>query len=401
MSPSPFRKTLHLVLVLCFLAGLMVTPALAGPSQDAGKKIDEIQGAINAKERELNRLKSENDRALKALKNVTHKEKMTLAELNRLDQQIETTSTHLTEVTNDLEAAVVRLAATVKELERTQRKLAIRTDLLNRRVRAIYEHGSVTYLDVLLTAQSFSDFLTRYENLERVVEGDVQLFKDVTAWRDEVTQAKARQEEETARVEAARAQVAEKKAELEGQYQRKDEYRQQLKQDKASIRRALDELERDSQRVTADLQRLSKQLEEQLSVDGVLVLAHPAPGVPVTSNYGMRMHPILGERRMHTGTDYGLQYGRSIKASAAGVVVSAGWLGGYGKAVILFHGKGISTLYAHMSELHVSSGQKVQKGQVIGLVGSTGNSTGPHLHFEVRQNGVPQNPADFIGKPIR
>ena len=120
------------------------------------------------------------------------------------------------------------------------------------------------------------------------------------------------------------------------------------------------------------------------------------PGAPVTSPYGYRIHPIYGTSRLHTGIDYGASEGTPIRASADGVVVSASWFGGYGNATIIDHGGGLATLYGHQSSMGVSAGQKVTAGQTIGRVGCTGDCTGPHVHFEVRVNGDPVNPANYL-----
>ncbi|MDQ4090788.1 MAG: M23 family metallopeptidase, partial [Actinomycetota bacterium] len=125
-------------------------------------------------------------------------------------------------------------------------------------------------------------------------------------------------------------------------------------------------------------------------------LLTPVPGAPVTSPYGYRVHPIYGTSRLHTGIDYGADTGTAIRASADGVVVSAGWFGGYGNATIIDHGGGIATLNGHQSSMSVSEGQKVTQGQTIGRVGCTGDCTGPHVHFEVRVNGDPVNPANYF-----
>ena len=126
-------------------------------------------------------------------------------------------------------------------------------------------------------------------------------------------------------------------------------------------------------------------------------LANPLPGAPVTSPFGYRVHPIYGDSRLHTGVDMGASEGTPIRAAGAGVVVSAGWnSGGYGNLTIIDHGNGLTTLYAHQSGFVVSANGRVSQGQVIGRVGCTGSCTGPHLHFEVRQNGTPVNPMNYI-----
>ncbi|MFM7049477.1 MAG: M23 family metallopeptidase [Polynucleobacter sp.] len=117
---------------------------------------------------------------------------------------------------------------------------------------------------------------------------------------------------------------------------------------------------------------------------------------PVTSPFGPRPHPIFGVVRYHDGIDFGVASGTPIKAAASGTVIFAGWRGGYGNATIIDHGGGMATLYGHQSAFAASAGQQVRAGQVIGYVGSTGNSTGPHLHFEVRINGAPVNPMNYL-----
>ncbi|MFP5317118.1 MAG: peptidoglycan DD-metalloendopeptidase family protein [Acidimicrobiia bacterium] len=126
-------------------------------------------------------------------------------------------------------------------------------------------------------------------------------------------------------------------------------------------------------------------------------LANPLPGAPITSPFGYRIHPIYGDSRLHTGIDMGASEGTPIRASGAGVVISAGWnSGGYGNLTIIDHGNGLTTLYAHQSSFAVSANSRVTQGQVIGRVGCTGSCTGAHLHFEVRQNGTPVNPMNYI-----
>ncbi len=386
---------------IAFLVALALGMGAAMPSGFADEdKIKRIERDIQRAQEESKSLQKQQQRTEAKLREVKRQEKLTVSEINRLSQEIDRTQNKLEQVRGELARAEARLAATTAELERAEQRLAERTELLHRRVRAIYEHGTLTYLDVLMSARSFNDFLTRFENLQRVVSGDVRLFYDVRAWRSKVSEQKARQEQDRARVMAVMQQVEETKAHLERQKDEREQLYRDLLDDKKALERALDELEEKSRQITATLRRLEEELEKELRVEGALKLAHPLPGAPVTSPFGMRVHPILGKVRMHTGIDYAAPYGTPIRAAESGKVFQAGWMGGYGQAVIIIHGKGVSTLYGHMSKINVESGQMVKKGDVIGLVGSTGLSTGPHLHFEVRINGEPQNPAAYIGRLI-
>jgi murein DD-endopeptidase MepM/ murein hydrolase activator NlpD len=162
-----------------------------------------------------------------------------------------------------------------------------------------------------------------------------------------------------------------------------------IKSQRERFEAELDELERTSQEVQEFLQGSTG---EALGTGQFL---RPVPGA-IVSGFGPRVHPILGTTRIHTGIDMAASYGEPIKAADTGNVVMAGWNGGYGNCVIIDHGAGFATLYAHQSELAVSVGQNVTRGQVIGYVGSTGFSTGPHLHFEVRVNGTPVDPVQYL-----
>lgn len=386
---------------MAFLLALAVGMGAAAPPGRADEeKIKRIERDIQQMQKQSKALQRQQEQTQAQLREVNRRERITVSEINRLSQAIDRTENKLEQVRGELARAEARLAAVTAELERAERQLAQRTELLHRRVRAIYEHGTLVYLDVLMAAGSFNDFLTRFDNLQRVVAGDVRLFYDVRAWRARVSEQKAAQERERARVMAVMEQVEETKAHLERQKDEREQLYRDILNDKRALEQALDELEEKSRQIAATLRRLEEELEKELSIEGALILSHPLPGAPVTSGFGKRVHPILGEVRMHTGIDYGAPYGTPIRAAAAGKVFQAGWMGGYGQAVIIIHGKGVSTLYGHMSKINVAAGQMVKKGDVIGLVGSTGLSTGPHLHFEVRINGEPQNPAAYLNRVI-
>jgi murein DD-endopeptidase MepM/ murein hydrolase activator NlpD len=193
----------------------------------------------------------------------------------------------------------------------------------------------------------------------------------------------------------AKAEIATKTAKVKEQLDAHTRLLTQVQKERQFQEQELDELEQDSmeieQRLKAEERRRAGRGRFRLRWSGTF--RRPCYG-PVTSGFGLRVHPILGRRRMHTGIDFGAPAGTPIIAAAAGEVFHAGWLGGYGRCIIIMHGDSISTLYGHCSliEEKVRPGEYVRRGQIIGYVGSTGFSTGPHLHFEVRKDGVPINP---------
>ena len=169
-----------------------------------------------------------------------------------------------------------------------------------------------------------------------------------------------------------------------------------LESEKAVIEKGLAELEQASNEIAAKI-RASTARTGGYSGNPSGRFLWPTPGYSkITSDYGMRVHPILGTKKLHTGIDIGAPSGTRILSGDAGVVIHAGWLGAYGNAVVVDHGGGLSTLYGHMSSIAVREGQQVTAGQKLGGVGSTGLSTGPHLHFEVRVNGNPVSPWGYL-----
>ena len=182
---------------------------------------------------------------------------------------------------------------------------------------------------------------------------------------------------------------------LDGQKLEKKEILGSVQQERAAYERALAELEENSRQLEAMIRKM--QGGDDSEALGTGVYTWPTPGYTnITSAYGMRFHPILKTRKMHTGVDIGAPMSATIVAADSGKVIHAGWMGGYGQVLVVDHGNGISTLYAHQSAFLVSNGQTVNRGDPIGKVGSTGWSTGPHLHFEVRINGSYTDPMPYI-----
>ncbi len=291
----------------------------------------------------------------------------------------------------------VRLRTARKELDACTARLEKHDRAVCARVRVMYEVGEPSYLEVLLDASSFSDFVERADYMQRVAEKDTDLLAKFTAdkqraesLRQQLEEAESRERREAAELSRIKAEHEQKAASAERLLRKANSERTAEEQQLAELERASNEIEQ----MLAQIQR-GRGSQADLRYSGTWSGWGSAPirsGYYVSSGYGYRTHPISGRRSFHDGVDLACGAGTPIHAAAAGRVVHAGWYGAYGIAVIIDHGSGWSTLYGHCTSTAVGAGQTVSSGQVIGYVGSTGYSTGPHLHYSVRYYGSPRSP---------
>ncbi|MEW6081236.1 MAG: peptidoglycan DD-metalloendopeptidase family protein [Bacillota bacterium] len=352
----------------------------------------DLNSELNKKTEELNKVNKRIEQQKRNLENTRRQEATVRSEITRLETTLEQTAQELVDLEAEIAILEDRIATTEAELAQKIEELEERTDLLGRRVRAIAENGNFSFIEVVLASKSFGDFLGRFELLKLVVTHDVSLFHQVTAEKEEVERHKANLEAHRQELEELKQEVVSKKEYFENTSRERQVYLASVVQDKKKYERELDELERLSNQLVKTIQEIQAKIR-RASKDG-FKLAWPTPG-SITSYFGMRLHPILRTQRMHTGIDIAAPSGRTILAAEDGGVIYSGVLGGYGNCIILDHGGGISTLYAHCSVLLVGYGQEVRQGQAIARVGSTGLSTGPHLHFEVRVDGTAVNPMAY------
>lgn len=396
------KKSTYMASFLAFsilLGGQAIhMPAYA---DDLDDQVQDLQGQIDS-----SRLEQENWQQV--IEDVSAKLKQIQADLDTANARLQSIQTKQAEIN-------AQIAQTQNEIVKMEAYLKTRQDVLNRRVRAIYMHGQLNYLEVILGANSFSDFANRVELLKRVIRSDYNLILEI--------------QKQKAAIEAKKAQLEEDKRQLDALAAEAENTRQEIAKKKAEQQKVLDaaksnkaaaaQMEQDLNAQLASVRNLIQQrlaaaeaarqaAQQQAASDdeggggsddnyvqGTGAMGWPCSG-PITSPFGYRTHPIFGTTIFHAGIDIGVDYGTPIHAADSGVVVYSGWISGYGNAVIIDHGGGISTLYGHNQSLAVSEGQSVSKGSVIAYAGSTGNSTGPHCHFEVDVNGSPVNPMGYL-----
>lgn len=322
-------------------------------------------------------------------------ESKALLELRKLNNTLNSTEKKLRSTEITLTSTERELASLEKELQTTELELGENSETLKERLRTYYVQGDIHYLEVLFNSASFSDLLTRWDLLGRIAKNDAalidQMKKKVQLYQDNLKLALEKKET----LASLRLEQDERKHDLHIASSRQKEVLQELSSEKQNIEAALDELQAESDRIAVSI--LKKTGADTSKYLGSGKMAWPTPGYSrITSPYGWRRHPILKRNKLHTGVDIGAANGSSIKAAEQGVVLEVGWRGAYGRVVIINHGGNIVSLYAHTSQTLVNEGEIVAKGQEIARVGSTGMSTGPHLHFEVRKNGAHVNPMSYL-----
>ena len=318
-----------------------------------------------------------------------------------------------------------QMVVTKQELAVATQHLMERQQVLDKRVRAIYIHGQLNYLQVIMGAKDFSDFANRLELLKRVVRTDYSLLQEIRQQQAAIQLKKDKleaQRRQLASLESdalhTQQKIAEKKAEQQEVMDEAKAQRAAAEQMEAELQASSNDIMRRIQaheaKIRAQQEAARRQAEAAAratkaagrkappvpvykpKVIGTGRLSRPCGG-PVTSPFGYRIHPIFHTKIYHAGVDFGVPSGTPIHAADSGIVIYAGsGMRGYGNVVIIDHGGGLSTLYAHNSSLTVRAGQSVSKGQVIARAGSTGYATGPHCHFEVRRNGAPTNPMGYL-----
>lgn len=370
-------------LVLASLALPIIAPsAQADP-------LDDLKRAQDA----LDHLQTERDEISNAYAQTVSEAQEAQLLLQRGQAELAIAQNHLVDVQARLRQSEEALAAVEAELKVAEEEFARRQRMLHTRVRALNEEGRVRYVDVLFGSNSFSDFISRLAVLRVIVTQDAELFKAIRherqVLRDKRAEAVALRDE----LANLRALAQVRALEVQEKVEETNRYASLLEQQRRSLLARHEEMDRDEERLREMVAQAQRELARQ---SGEFKPIWPVRKPFLTDYFHMRWHPITGEYRMHNGIDLDARIGDPIAAVDDGWVLTAGPNGTYGNLVVLDHGNGISTWYAHLSEIDVWVGQEVKVGQQLGKAGNTGWSTGPHLHFEIRKDGTPVDPLDYL-----
>lgn len=360
---------------------LMLTFAVE-TSLASAATLSQIRNNIKNKQQELNESRA--------------KEKSLGDQVNSLEQQINSKQSDIDELEASISEAQGKLETLEEELAAAEEKVNTQNENLNARLRNMYKNGSVGFIDVLMDSGSFSEFLNNLSLVEKVYTSDQDVLEELQKAYDEIDAKKKEIETLQAELSESKATMEEQKSSLEADKASVEKKKSEIAADSAETQRELDKLEADAQALTSSIRNSGSSSSSSKYNGGIM--AWPVPSChTVSSGYGGRIHPTTGKYKFHGGLDIPGSYGSAIVAANSGKVIWAGNRGdSYGNYVIIDHGGGVSTLYGHSSKVLVSTGQSVSRGQRIANVGSTGRSTGPHCHFEVRINGSRVNPNPYV-----
>lgn len=370
------------VFLLLFAALLCVQPILA-QHKDLKNKL----GSVNKKKKEV----ASALRQMRRKANIIKEDIQTVDnQLNNLEVKLENTTNQLQQHKSEQEVLQIRLRKATLEVEQTR-------ILARARMKQMYMQGEDTSVLDLFLARDLGDLAARKDMVSRIASRDKEVFGKYSALQKEIAAKKRRKDQLVAEVGHLIVSQKDQQDELEDTRVKKAGTLKQLQAQQKDLERQYHALDAESDAIAAQIRRMQAASSHSGSAPKYAGgrMSMPASG-RLSSGFGWRFHPILHKQKFHNGLDIAAGYGSGVHAAADGVVLIAGYGNGYGNRIIIDHGNGISTLYGHLSRVGVSSGTHVKRGQYIGAVGSTGLSTGPHLHFEVRRNGNPVNPRPYL-----
>lgn len=356
---------------------------------------------LNEKQKQLNNVK-ENISGLRSKINGVKKEKDSIySQIAKLENQIHSVEGELESINNQIDSTNKSISVASEQLDKAVEELGEYKELYGQRIRAMYMNGTAGYLEIILSSKSFSDFISRIDIVKRIMEHDSNILVEMKEKQESIEKQKAELEDKKKKLVALQQQAADKKNQLSVASRQNKSLYAELNSNQKELEKALDAEIKASKEIEAEIKAImAASKNSNLAYSGtrhcVVYNSEAGRTIRVTSPFGNRYHPVLHVYKLHTGMDLGVPSGTPVHAMADGEVIIAKYSSAYGNYIVINHGSGISTLYAHNSKLLVSVGDKVKGGQVISKSGNTGYSTGAHLHFEVRKNGTPIDPSPYL-----
>lgn len=361
------------------------------PASYAAKSVSDLEKELSENQKSVEKTKKE-------IKEKQAEKKEQTAKKDEIDLEIAGLQKDIDAIQGVIDEKEAEIASKDAEILLLNESIKSTDKQLKTRMKIMYESGTTSYLEMIFASKGLSDLFTRLNIIETIVKHDNQMITEYKTQIAQINEAKQTIETEKTEQEAAKKILDGKKSEIKAKQDEQQKLINELSGDIEELKRQEKEMEKAEQEIQAQIDAALKgsdQKDVTYKGNGKFILPL-ASYTRISSPYGYRIHPITGTRKLHSGIDYAAPHGTAIYAAEDGVVLTSGWINGYGYSITINHGSGYVTLYAHCSTLVAKAGQKVTKGQIIAKVGSTGNSTGNHLHFEVKVNGKAQNPSNFL-----
>lgn len=400
--------------VICILLSLIVLSLAAGEYSNVAFADELTNDSIRQKEEEIKQAQAEKKKLqsgltdVKKLKESLESSKSDLASyVAELDGQLVQIQSKITELSNDIAVKENEIFQKEKELDEAIKVQTAQYEAMKARIKFMYEQGDTMFMELVFSANTFGDMLNKAEYIERLSAYDRRMLDEYVAYTEYVTLCKEALEEEKSLLDETKKAQEEEEAALNELIEAKEAEIYKLSSDIKNKAAAIAEYEAQIAAENEEIKALEAAVAEERKrlaaeqgrrYDGGM-FTFPAPSMTrVSDDYGYRIHPILGTQQFHNGVDLAAPGGSPILAAYNGKVVAATYSATMGNYIMIDHGDSLYTIYMHASALYVSKGQEVSKGQKIAAVGSTGRSTGNHLHFSVRQNGNYVSPWKYISR---
>ena len=381
---------LALTLVIALPSNL-VTPV-------AADKVTQAQ--IDALKKDASALASQKSELKQQLAAVAADKSKALEQKSILEQQINVIQSEINNIQAQIDQYSLLITQKQELIAQTEAEEQAQYELFCERVRSMEEEGEVSYWSILFSSNDFADLLDRFMMVEEIMDYDNAIMNQLIATREKLETEKADLEVSKSEQEAAKAVQEAAKAELKEQEAEVDKIVAQISAQEDELEKAHKQLNAAASAMDAEIKKKEKALEAQLAAQNIKITSEagfiwPTYATTITSLFGSRIHPVTGRANNHTGVDVAAAGGTNILSAKSGVVITSTYNSSYGNYVVVSHGNGQTTLYAHMRKRLVSEGQSVKQGDVLGLVGTTGSSTGNHLHYEIRINGSRVDPLNY------
>ena len=379
-------------LVLLIPAGAIAQTQTPQPPQTQQQVPETDVNGLQQQRQQVQQQRQQVQQQRDYLKNL---EKSASENLSGLQKRLKSTQASLETQEAALQTAKAALSKLEVSLTQTEAIYSKQQRAMVTRLQFLQRQRDRQGLAILLKSTNLNELLDRRYQLKRLYDADRKSLSILQKQTDKLALDRLDVETQKNQISLIMQQLLAQKSETQAQSNYQKEFISHLKTNRQALESAISQLEKDSTSISLLIRQRSIGDRNGIVITGNGAISFPVDA-EITSLFGYRMHPILGYQKFHSGMDFGADSGTTIRAAAAGVVIFADWYGGYGNTVIVDHGSGITTLYGHAEGFYIASGQAVQKGQPIAAVGSTGLSTGPHLHFEVRKDGEPIDPAQFL-----